>query len=169
MTNPTYLDSTGATRSRKGTGAGTDGSPDVLHNNIDVIAAGTNLIGKVGLDQVTAGANVVLDGGYGGPAQTQAYVYSADMTTAAALTAAPTAGQKIIATDILVSVAVAGFVTVQMETSTNVLAGVFLPASGAYNFCLRGLLKGDTADKKLFGKSTTAGGIAWTIKYHSEA
>jgi hypothetical protein len=35
MTNPTYLDSTGTTRSRKGTGLGTDGSPDVLHNIID--------------------------------------------------------------------------------------------------------------------------------------
>jgi hypothetical protein len=169
MAHPTYLDSTGATRSRKGTGAGTDGSPDVLHNNIDLIAAGTNLIGKVSIDQVTAGANVTADGGWGGPALAQTYTYSADMTTAAALTAAPTGGQKIKATDILVSVANAGFVTVQMETSTNVLAGVFLPANGTYNFCLRGMIKGDAADKKLYGKSTTAGGIAWTIKYHSEA
>jgi len=35
MAHPTYLDSAGNTRSRKGTGAGTDGSPDVLHNIID--------------------------------------------------------------------------------------------------------------------------------------
>jgi hypothetical protein len=35
MAHPTYLDSTGTPRSRKATGAGTDPSPDVLHNIID--------------------------------------------------------------------------------------------------------------------------------------
>lgn len=106
-----------------------------------------------------------------GPAQTltQTYTTSADMSTAAAITAAPSAGLKIVATDILISAAVAMEFSIQMETSATVLASVFIPANGIAQLTLRGCLKGDTADKKLYGKASVAGNVRVTTIYYSEA
>lgn len=106
-----------------------------------------------------------------GPSWTvvRTYTTSADMTTAAAITAAPTGGQKIVADDILVSAAVAMEFSVQMETSANVLASIFLPASGTAQITMRDFIKGDAADKKLYGKASIAGAVRVTACYHSEA
>ena len=106
-----------------------------------------------------------------GPAWTvvRTYTTSADMSTAAAITAAPTAGQKIYADDILVSAAVAMEYSIQMETSANVLASVFVPANGTVQITMRDGIKGDAADKKLFGKASVAGNVRITACYHSEA
>jgi hypothetical protein len=102
-------------------------------------------------------------------ALTRTYTTSADMTTAAALTAAPTAGQKIVAADILISSDTAMLFSVQMETSANVLAAVRLAANGTAHITMRGQLKGDAADKKLYGKASAAGNVYITAVYFSEA
>ena len=106
-----------------------------------------------------------------GPAQTltRTYTASADMTTAAAITPAPAAGQKIVAMDILVSTDTAMSFTVQMETSNNVLAKVYLNGPGSAQITFRGFLKGDAADKKLMGKASAAGNVAITAVTFSEA
>jgi hypothetical protein len=97
------------------------------------------------------------------------YTTSADITTAAAITAAPTGGQKIVATDIMVSSDTAMLFSIQMETSANVLAAVRLPANGSVQISLRGYLKGDAADKKIYGKASVAGNVYITAVYFSEA
>ena len=48
---------------------------------------------------------------------------------------------------------------IEMETSANVLAAVRLPANGSAQISLRGYLKGDAADKKLYGKASAAGNV----------
>lgn len=76
MSNIPYKDGTPVTRYRKNSGAGSDVDPDIPSINVDSIAAGdnnignvdlasaipagTNLVGKVGIDQVTANANEVV-------------------------------------------------------------------------------------------------------------
>lgn len=127
-------------------GAGTPGDPYVL---------------AVAPASAGAAAGAVKDAG---PSQTltQTYTTSADMTTAAAITPAPAAGQRIYALDILVSVAAAMNVQIQMETSANVLARLDFPGAGAAQLTLRGYLKGDADAKKLFGKASTAGQVSFT-------
>lgn len=98
---------------------------------------------------------------------TQTYTASANMTTAAAITPAPASGEKIVAVGIQVSTDTAMNFSVQMETSANVLARVFLPANGDYTITLR--LKGDLADKKLFGKASAVGNVSITAITLSEA
>jgi len=107
----------------------------------------------------------------GGPQQTltRTYTTSSDMTTAAAISAAPEAGKKVVAMDIVISTDTAMNFIVQMETSTNGLLKVFLPANGAVQITLRGYLKGDAADKRLFGKASVAGNVAITVVQFSEA
>ncbi len=106
-----------------------------------------------------------------GPSQTLARTctVSADMTTAAAITPAPASGQKIVAVDNLVSTDTAMSFTVQMETSNNVLAKVYLSGPGTAQLTLRGYMKGDAADKKLMGKASDAGNVAITAITFSEA
>ena len=106
-----------------------------------------------------------------GPSQTLSRLYtpSADFSTARDVTAAPTAGQKVVALDIVVSMATACLATVEMETSHNVLAAAYLPANGTMVFTLRGLLKADAADKKLQVKSSAASAGVVTAIYYSEA
>lgn len=106
-----------------------------------------------------------------GPNQTvvRTYTASADLTTAAAITAAPASGQKIVLMDVLISVSIATVVTIEMETSANVLAGFHMPANSTLQITPRGWLKGDAADKKIFAKSTVAGAVKFTAVYFSEA
>jgi hypothetical protein len=100
---------------------------------------------------------------------TRTYTTSADMTTAAAITAAPTSGQKIVAMDILISTDTAMSFTIQEETSATVFAKLYLPANGSAQITLRGYLKAAVADKKLMGKASVAGNVAITAVYFSEA
>jgi hypothetical protein len=106
-----------------------------------------------------------------GPSQTltRTYTTSANMSTAAAITPSPTTGQKIVAMDILVSTDTAMNFSVQMETSNNVLAKIYMPANSSAQITLRGGLKGDVADKKLFGKASVSGNVAITAVTFSEA
>lgn len=128
-------------------------------------------IGDVDVASIAAGTNTIGATRDAGPAQTvtRTYTANADFSTARDVTAAPTAGQKIVALDIVVSMATACLVTVEMETSHNVLAGAYLPANGTMVFTLRGLLKADAADKKLQVKSSVASAGVVTAVYFSEA
>jgi hypothetical protein len=113
----------------------------------------------------------VIAGKDAGPSQTvtRTFTQNNDISTARDITAAPTAGQKIVAMDVYISVDTACYVTIQMETSGNVLAGAYCAANSLVPFTLRGYLKGDAADKKLQMKSSVASKGACTAVYFSEA
>lgn len=106
-----------------------------------------------------------------GPSWTPVLTYttSADITTAAAISAAPTSGQKVVADDILLSSAVDCLFTLQEETSATVLANVKLTAGIPCQITLRSGLRVPTADKKLFGKASAAGNVYVTVIQHSIA
>jgi hypothetical protein len=70
--------------------------------------------------------------------------------------------------DIYISVNTTCYVTIQMETSGNVLAGAYAAANSIVPFTLRGYLKGNAADKKLQMKSSVASKGACTAVYFSE-
>jgi hypothetical protein len=156
--------------------------------------AGTNLIGKVGIDQSTANANevvvksgtVAVTGGYpaiqptsdSGPSWVSAHgiagvpFTSADQHSAAAsVTSAPTGGQKLVVTDILVSVDTAMWVTLKEETSAVIITGpYYLPANGTLQLTTRSKIwKLPTADKKLQVLTSVAGNVMADIGYYSEA
>jgi hypothetical protein len=120
-----------------------------------VLAAGSAIIGAVR----DAGVSWV---------PVQSYTTSADMSTAAAITPAPTAGQKVIADDILVSAGAAMEFSIQMETTATVLCSVFIPANGTVPITLCNKVRGDTVDKKLFGKASVAGQVRVFTSIHSE-
>lgn len=106
-----------------------------------------------------------------GPAQTvtRTYTASADMTTAAAISPAPAAAMKQVATDILVSSDTAMSFSIQEETSATVFAKVFIPANGTVPITLRGYLKTAVAVKKFMGKASVAGNVAVTCITFDEA
>jgi len=103
------------------------------------------------------------------PTITRTYTTSADMSTAAAITASPESGKKIVAMDILISSDTEMSFIIQEETSATGFAKVFLPANGTVQVTLRGFLKAAVADKKLYGKASASGNVAITAVYFSEA
>ena len=94
---------------------------------------------------------------------------SADMTGAADLTAAPTAGQKIVIDDVIASSDTALYISFLEETSGTEIFRLYLAAGGTAQVTTRGKLKLPTADKKLRGDASVAGNVAITVLYHSEA
>jgi len=144
--------------------------------DVDVasIAAGDNNIGNVDvvtLPALAAGTNMIGAAKDAGPNQTvtRTYTASADMQTAADITAAPTAGQKIVLMDLILSVGTAMSLSIQMETSANVLMKVYMAANSTVQITPRGFLKGDAADKKIQCDASAAGNVAITAIYFSEA
>lgn len=139
-------------------GAGTEASPFVPSMSL---AAGTA--------STTIGATTDA-----GPAWTTVFgvssaaVTSADMTTATAVTAAPTSSQKLVITDIVVAADTAMFVLFQEETSGTLIFKVWVPAGGTVQITPRGKIKLATADKKLTADASVAGNIAITVAYYSE-
>jgi hypothetical protein len=111
----------------------------------------------------------------GGPSWTSVFgvsgaaVVSSDMTTAAAVTDAPTSGQKICLDDIIISAAVDMNVLVEEQTSGTDLFKIYIPANGTVQLTPRGKMKLATADKYVTCKASVAGGISVTATYHSEA
>lgn len=94
---------------------------------------------------------------------------SADQSAAAAaITDAPTGGQKIVLENILISVEDAQTITLSEETSGTVLATLFMAADTHFHYNPT-RLKLATADKKIMIQSSQAGNIAATPLYHSEA
>ncbi len=98
-----------------------------------------------------------------------ARVTSADASGGINVTDAPTAGQKLVVTDVLVSADTAVRVDFKVETAGTVLASVYLPANGTLQLTFRGKLKLALADKKLQVQTSAAGNIAVTANYYSEA
>lgn len=110
----------------------------------------------------------------GGPNWTSVFgvssaaVVSADMTTAAAVTDAPTGGQKLVIVDIVASTDTAMSLLFEEETSGTDIFKVFVPANGTVQITPRGKIKLATANKKLTAKASVAGNVAFTVSYFSE-
>ena len=137
----------------------------------NALPAGTNNIGDVDVLSIAAGSNTIGGTTDAGIASTSVLTYtaSADMTTAAAISAAPTGSQKIVVDDIIFSSDTAMWFEFEEETSGTVFAKVFVPANGTVMITPRGKFKLATADKKLFGDASVAGNVAITTICHSEA
>ena len=106
-----------------------------------------------------------------GPNWTSSYTFttSADATAGADVTAAPTTGQKIVVTDLVVAVDTAMSVSFLEETSGTEVLRLYLAANSAVQVTPRGKLKLATANKKLRVDTSVAGNIAVTALYYSEA
>jgi hypothetical protein len=95
---------------------------------------------------------------------------SADASTAAAVTDAPTTGQKLVIDDIVFAVgSTAMQVDFQIETAGTVFLTFYCAANTIMQFTPRGKFKLPTGDKKLMVKASVAGNLAVTTWYHSEA
>jgi len=158
-------------------GTGADG-PTVQRVSLatDVaLPAGNNNIGDVDVASIAAGTNTIGATRDAGAAWTQSFgvsgavVLSSDMQTSAAVTDAPTSGQKLVIDDIMVSVSAAMFIIFEEETSGTDLLKVWFPGAGFYQITPRAKFKLATADKKLFADASAAGALAITVFYHSEA
>ena len=105
-----------------------------------------------------------------GPEWGSSYTYttSADMQTAADLTAAPTTGKHLCITDIILSSDTAMLFEFEEETSSTVIGAVRLPANGTVQLTPRSTWKLPVADKKLQGDASAAGNVYVTVFYHSE-
>ncbi|MBP8283878.1 MAG: hypothetical protein KAX46_08185 [Chromatiaceae bacterium] len=97
-----------------------------------------------------------------------AAVVSADLTTAAAVTDAPTSGQKLVIVDIVASADTAMNLLFEEETSGTDIFKVFLPANGSAHIRPQGRVKLATAGKKLTAKASVSGNVAITVTYYSE-
>jgi hypothetical protein len=125
------------------------------------LPAGTNAIGST----KDGGAGWTSSFGVSG-----ARVISADASGSdVAITAAPASGQKLVITDVLVSVPSALRVDLKEETSGTVLATAYLPDNGTWQFTPRGQFKLATADKRLMIGTSAAGTVTATAFYFSEA
>lgn len=141
--------------------------------------------GSGGYDRVTVPIGGALDSlglptKDGGPAWTSILgvvassnpqrVTSADASGAdLAVTAAPTTGEFICPTDVLISVDTAMRVDLKCETSGAVLASIYLPANGTFQWTPRSKVKLNTVNKKLMVRTSAAGNISVTAQYYSEA
>ena len=158
--------------------AGTNNIGDVDVLTLPALAAGTNNIGDVDvltLPAIPAGTNSIGSTKDNGAAWTSvrgvsgATFVSADATTAAAVTDAPTGGQKIVITDIVFSSDTAMSLLFEEQTSGTDVFKVFVPANGSGQITPRSACKLATADKTLTVKASVAGNIAVTVFYYSEA
>jgi hypothetical protein len=134
------------------------------------LQASSQVVGTVTANQGTANATPwpTTDAGPSWTSVRQ-LTTSADMTGAADLTAAPTAGQKIVIDDVIASSDTALYISFVEETSGTEIFRLYLAANGTAQVTTRGKLKLDTADKKLRGDASLAGNVALTVLYHSEA
>ena len=133
---------------------------------------------KVGVvDALPTGTNTIGATQDAGPAWTSVFgvagvpFTSADQHSAvASVTDAPTSGQKLVITDLIVSVDTAMSVTFKEETSGTVIFGPWYCSanSGPMQITLRSKKKLPTADKKLQVITSVAGNITVSAGYFSE-
>lgn len=158
------------------------GKEGKLHVALD---AGAAIIGTVAIDQTTPGTtngvqvNAALPAGTNsigstkdnGPAWTvvRTVTTSADMSAPAAISAAPTSGQKVLADDIMIFSDTAMTFTIQEETSADVFAKVYLAANGYVQLTPRDGFKANAINKKFFGVASVPGNVSITLFQHSEA
>jgi hypothetical protein len=105
-----------------------------------------------------------------GPAWTSSYLHTASANASGGvdITAAPTAGQKIVIDDVIASTDTTLKFTLEEETSGTDIIVMFLSASSVMQITSRGRIKLPVADKKLRLVTSAAGNIAITVAYHSE-
>lgn len=154
-----------------GSGA-TVATDEVSARHYQLIKPAFGADGAATMVSATAG----LPGADAGPAWTQIFgvsgarFTSANATTAAAVTDAPTTGQKLVIDDLIVATGSTALqVDFQIETAATVFITAYLPANFFGQITLRGKFKLPTADKKLMVRTSVAGTIAVTAFYHSEA
>jgi hypothetical protein len=95
---------------------------------------------------------------------------SADQSAAAVVTSAPTSGQKLVITDLIVSVDTAMRVDFSVESAAStIIESIYLAANVPVNLITRGKRKLGTADKKLAVRTSAAGNICVNAFYYSEA
>lgn len=100
----------------------------------------------------------------------QARFTSADQSGAVAdVTAAPTSGEYLVITDIVVGADTAMRVDFSEETAGTIFLSVYLSANSTIQVTLRGKFKLNTADKKLQVRTSAAGNVAVQVLYYSEA
>lgn len=134
-----------------------------LKDLADALAAGIG---------ITTGTNTIGATKDAGPnwTSTHTIVNSADMTGAADVSPAPTAGQKIVITDVIISVGTAMALTLLEETSGTVVGGpYYLSANSTLPITPRSEWKLATADRKLRADASAAGNITVETWTHSEA
>lgn len=151
-------------------------SLSVLAANGDYIPLVVDASGRLYVAPLQAGTAIIGSTMDGGPSWTSvtgvsnATVVSADASgAAAAVTAAPTAGQKLVIDDLIISVGAALTVTITEETSGTVKGKYYMAANSTIQITPRGKMKLDTADKKLMVQTSGAGNIGVTTLYHSES
>ncbi len=146
-------------------------------------AGGALTVDQAAHDNLNCNANVQVgnaDAGLSNPlpvslvgsAQTlnSQYTTSADLSSAAAaVTAAPTSGQKICLDELIVSVGTAMVVTFTEETSGTVFLALALAANTPVHIPLQHRIKLATADKKLMAQASVSGNVYITTVYHSQA
>ncbi len=94
---------------------------------------------------------------------------SADQHSAvASVTDAPVSGDKLVITDLIISVDTAMRVDITVEGSSTVLESFYMAANQTLPLVTRGKFKLPTADKKLQVKTSVSGNIAVTAFYYSE-
>ncbi len=123
-----------------------------------------------------AGANVLGGTQDAGPAQAMSFgVSGATFTSpnqssaAAAVTDAPTSGQKLVITDLEVSVDTAMAVTFTEQNLGTVVGKYYLDSNTTVQITPRGKKKLTGANNKLMVQTSTLGNIAVTAHYYSEA
>lgn len=100
---------------------------------------------------------------------TGACIQTANITGTTVITDAPTAGQKLVITDLLVSTDTAMNILFAEETSGMPIAKLYLPANGTVQWTPRSKMKLPTANKKLTAKASVTGNVSITPQYYSEA
>lgn len=95
---------------------------------------------------------------------------SADQSGAvASVTSAPTSGQKLVITDIVISVDTAMRVDFTVESASGtVIESIYMAANSTVNLITRGKRKLATADKKLQVRTSVSGNISVNAFYFSE-
>jgi hypothetical protein len=121
-----------------------------------VLATGTNIVGAI----KWAGVNWTVS---------DTTVASADASAGADLSAAPTAGLKIVIDDLLISVGAALTITVQEETTTTVIYKLYMAANTTVTFSPTNGRKLPSADKKIRIVASGAGNVFASCSYHSAA
>lgn len=104
-------------------------------------------------------------------AATHTVTNSADMTSAANVSPAPTGGQKLVLTDLVITVDTAMSVTIKEETSGTTIHGPFyMAANSSFQITTRSRMsKLATADKKYQAQASVAGNITVETWVYSEA
>jgi hypothetical protein len=99
---------------------------------------------------------------------TYTYTTSADMTTAADITAAPASGQHLVITDIMIASDTAMVFQFLEETSGTAIGAVRLVVNHTHFISPKGRWRLPTAGKKLQGDAGASGNVYVTVWYYSD-